>query len=41
MKHKEIAKLLQISEGTSKSNLNRAKSILKKRILVELNYKTA
>lgn len=41
MKHKEIAKLLQISEGTSKSNLNRAKSILKKRILVVLNCKTA
>ena len=41
MKHKEIAKLLQISEGTSKSNLNRAKSILKKRILVVLNNKTA
>jgi RNA polymerase sigma-70 factor (ECF subfamily) len=41
MKHKEIANLLQISEGTSKSNLNRAKSILKKRILVVLNCKTA
>jgi RNA polymerase sigma-70 factor (ECF subfamily) len=41
MKHKEIAKLLQISEGTSKSNLNRAKSILKKRILVVLNCKIA
>ncbi|MDR6846534.1 sigma-70 family RNA polymerase sigma factor [Flavobacterium granuli] len=41
MKHKEIAKLLEISEGTSKSNLNRAKSILKKRILVVLNSKTA
>lgn len=41
MKHKEIAMLLQISEGTSKSNLNRAKSILKKRILVVLNCKTA
>ncbi|HEU4788742.1 MAG TPA: sigma-70 family RNA polymerase sigma factor [Flavobacterium sp.] len=41
MKHKEISKLLQISEGTSKSNLNRAKSILKKRILVVLNCKTA
>lgn len=40
-KHKEIAKLLQISEGTSKSNLNRAKSILKKRILVVLNCKIA
>lgn len=41
MKHKEISKLLQISEGTSKSNLNRAKSILKKKILVVLNSKTA
>jgi RNA polymerase sigma factor (sigma-70 family) len=41
MKHKEIAKLLQITEGTSKSNLNRAKSILKKRILVVLDCKIA
>jgi RNA polymerase sigma factor (sigma-70 family) len=41
MKHKEIAKLLQITEGTSKSNLNRAKIILKKRILVVLNCKIA
>lgn len=41
MKHKEIAKLLEITEGTSKSNLNRAKGILKKRILVVLNCKTA
>ena len=41
MKHKEIAKLLQITEGTSKSNLNRAKSILKKRILIVLNCKIA
>jgi RNA polymerase sigma factor (sigma-70 family) len=41
MKHKEIAKQLEISEGTSKSNLNRAKSILKKRILIVLNCKTA
>lgn len=30
--HKEIAELLQISEGTSKSNLARGKSILKKKI---------
>ncbi|MDO3693919.1 RNA polymerase sigma factor [Wenyingzhuangia sp. chi5] len=28
--HKEIAKMLEISEGTSKSNLSRAKMILKK-----------
>jgi RNA polymerase sigma factor (sigma-70 family) len=41
MKHKEIANLLEISEGTSKSNLNRAKSILKKRILMVLNCKIA
>ena len=41
MKHKEIAKLLKINEGTSKSNLNRAKSILKKRILMVLNCKIA
>jgi RNA polymerase sigma factor (sigma-70 family) len=41
MKHKEIAKLLEISEGTSKSNLNRAKGILKKRILMVLNCKIA
>lgn len=32
MKHKEIADLLNISEGTSKSNLNRAKSNLQKKI---------
>lgn len=32
--HKEIAELLNISEGTSKSNLHRAKIILKKRIEV-------
>ena len=30
--HKEIAKLLTISEGTSKSNLHRAKLILKEKI---------
>ncbi len=41
MKHKEIALLLGISEGTSKSNLNRAKSILKKKILMVINSKTA
>ncbi len=32
-KHKEIAKLLGISEGTSKSNYARAKSILKKSLV--------
>ncbi|APD06167.1 ECF RNA polymerase sigma factor SigW [Flavobacteriaceae bacterium UJ101] len=30
--HKEIAQMLQISEGTSKSNLSRARMILKQRI---------
>ena len=30
--HKEIAKMLQISEGTSKSNLSRARAILRKKI---------
>ena len=41
MKHKEIAELLGISEGTSKSNLNRAKNILKKKIMMVVNSKTA
>ncbi|WP_282162981.1 RNA polymerase sigma factor [Ulvibacterium marinum] len=31
--HKEISKSLRISEGTSKSNLHRAKAILKNRII--------
>ncbi|MGK7395678.1 MAG: RNA polymerase sigma factor [Candidatus Cyclobacteriaceae bacterium M3_2C_046] len=31
--HKEIAKLLNISEGTSKSQVNRARSLLQKMIL--------
>lgn len=30
--HKEIAKLLNISEGTSKSNLSRAKQLLQKEL---------
>jgi RNA polymerase sigma-70 factor (ECF subfamily) len=30
--HKEIAEILDISEGTSKSNLSRARVILKNRI---------
>ncbi|WP_435261682.1 RNA polymerase sigma factor [Tenacibaculum sp. nBUS_03] len=34
--HKEISKMLSISEGTSKSNLFRAKKILKNKVL---NYK--
>jgi RNA polymerase sigma factor (sigma-70 family) len=41
MKHKEIAEKLNISEGTSKSNLNRAKKILQKRISSFTNYKIA
>lgn len=41
MKHKEIAEMLQITEGTSKSNLNRAKKILQTKILAVLNFKTA
>ena len=32
MKHKEIAALLEVTEGTSKSNLYEAKSILQKQI---------
>ncbi|WNM19172.1 RNA polymerase sigma factor [Flavobacterium capsici] len=36
--HSEIAKLLSISEGTSKSNLHKAKAILKNKIL-EFNQK--
>lgn len=32
MNHKEIAEMMQITEGTSKSNLSRAKDILKKKI---------
>lgn len=34
-KHNEIAKLLNISEGTSKSNLSRAKSKMKSMILAQ------
>ncbi|KVV15359.1 RNA polymerase sigma factor [Flavobacterium sp. TMP13] len=41
LKHREIAQLLGITEGTSKSNLNRAKSILQKKILAVSNIKTA
>ncbi|WP_109299786.1 RNA polymerase sigma factor [Aquimarina sp. AU474] len=35
--HKEIAKMLNISEGTSKSNLHRAKVLLKKKIMSSNN----
>jgi RNA polymerase sigma factor (sigma-70 family) len=36
MKHREIASLLNISEGTSKSNLSDARKILKKQLEPEL-----
>jgi len=32
-KHREIAKILNISEGTSKSQLNRARKLMKQRLL--------
>ncbi len=35
--HKEIAKMLTISEGTSKSNLHRAKALLKTMIISEVD----
>lgn len=38
--HKEIGKLLNISESTSKSNLHRAKRILKQKILKQKNKET-
>lgn len=41
LKHREIAQMLNISEGTSKSNLNRAKGILQKKILALSNIKIA
>ena len=37
--HKEIASLLNISEGTSKSNLSRARAILQKRLEVFMGIK--
>ena len=36
--HKEIAEMLSISESTSKSNLHRAKSILKEKIINRHSY---
>lgn len=36
MKHKEIARLLRISEGTSKSNLSDARAILQKAVSASL-----
>ncbi len=38
--HKEIAKELDITEGTSKSNLSRARMILKQKIEEEFNNQT-
>lgn len=38
MQHKEIAAVLGISEGTSKSNLSRAREILKRKINEYLNH---
>lgn len=38
MKHREIADLLKISEGTSKSNLSDARQILQKAIKANLQY---
>lgn len=35
--HQEIAKMLSISEGTSKSNLHRAKSLLKEKIASKID----
>jgi RNA polymerase sigma factor (sigma-70 family) len=37
--HKEIAEMLKISEGTSKSNLSRARQILKKQVEVHQQKK--
>ncbi len=37
--HKEIAKMLSISEGTSKSNLSRARGILQKKVEIQLGIK--
>jgi RNA polymerase sigma-70 factor (ECF subfamily) len=39
LSHKEIAKIIGVSEGTSKSNLSRAREILRKRILNLLQQK--
>jgi RNA polymerase sigma factor (sigma-70 family) len=38
MKHRDIAKRLDISEGTSKSNLSHARSILKRKISENFEY---
>lgn len=39
--HKEISELLGISEGTSKSNLSRAKKILKEKLIIYNQKNTA
>jgi RNA polymerase sigma-70 factor (ECF subfamily) len=39
--HQEIAEILNISEGTSKSNLSRARALLKRRINEEINLRTS
>ena len=39
MKHREIAELLRISEGTSKSNLSDARKLLQKAISDSLHFK--
>lgn len=38
--HKQIAELLGISEGTSKSNLHRAKQLLKEKLTKHVEYTT-
>ena len=38
MTHKEISSLLNISEGTSKSQLSKAKALLQKMILKNIDY---
>lgn len=37
--HKEIAEMLNISEGTSKSNLSRARAILQKKVEIHMGIK--
>ena len=37
--HREIAKMLSISEGTSKSNLSRARGILQKKVEIHMGIK--